>query len=310
MAYAPPHRCKVPICESEVEPNQTIFDLEWLDFAIPLKNTSTNYLGGAQKYDGCLVYNQTIDLDPKFTTNCRADTFSDSTTKCEEFIYDKTYFDETLSTRLNLVCDNQSYRSLLGTILIIGLLFGSLIGGRLGDQFGRKKACFGAIATIVPVTIIAGHVESYYAYAVLHFITMGCLPIIWVNTYVYSTEIFTPKWRYIFIGLYEIPIGYYVFNLIGYLNRTWTWIHIWVGIVTALILPVYFILPESVRWLAQNNREKEAMGVLKKVAKTNGKPLSEVDEDKVRVLVHAIAEESHQTEDKLTPIGKISTQEF
>ena len=133
---------------------------------------------------------------------------------------------------------------------------------------------------------------------------MGCLPIIWVNTYVYSTEIFTPKWRYIFIGLYEIPIGYYVFNLIGYLNRTWTWIHIWVGIVTALILPVYFILPESVRWLAQNNREKEAMGVLRKVAKANGKPLSEVDEDKVRVLVHAIAEESHQTEDKLTPIGK------
>ena len=53
----------------------------------------------------------------------------------------------------------------------------------------------------------AGFVNSYYIYAVLHFITMTCLPVIWVNTYVYSTELFTPQWRYIFIGLFEIPIG-------------------------------------------------------------------------------------------------------
>ena len=31
--------------------------------------------------------------------------------------------------------------------------------------------------------------------------------MIWVNCYVYSTELFTPQWRYIFIGLFEIPIG-------------------------------------------------------------------------------------------------------
>ena len=36
---------------------------------------------------------------------------------------------------------------------------------------------------------------------------MTCLPVIWVNCYVYSTELFTPQWRYIFIGLFEIPIG-------------------------------------------------------------------------------------------------------
>ena len=50
---------------------------------------------------------------------------------------------------------------LLGTILILGLLFGSLIGGVLGDTFGRKKACFLAMALIVPVTVGAGHVQSY-----------------------------------------------------------------------------------------------------------------------------------------------------
>ena len=49
----------------------------------------------------------------------------------------------------------------MGTILVLGLLFGSLIGGRLGDQFGRKKAFIMAISLTVPVTILAGHVNSF-----------------------------------------------------------------------------------------------------------------------------------------------------
>ena len=51
-----------------------------------------------------------------------------------------------------------------------------------------------------------------------------------IHTYVYSTEIFTPKLRHIFAGIFEMPFGYYAFGLISYLNRTWTGIHIWVGI--------------------------------------------------------------------------------
>ena len=83
------------------------------------------------------------------------------TVPCKEFIFDNLYFDETLATKLDLVCENGSYRSLLGTFLILGLLFGSLLGGRLGDQFGRKKACFLALSLIVPITIIAGLANSY-----------------------------------------------------------------------------------------------------------------------------------------------------
>ena len=80
---------------------------------------------------------------------------------CEEYVYDDTYFDETLATKFDLVCKNKYKKDLLGTILIIGLLFGSLSGGVIGDKFGRKKACFAAISLVVPVTIGAGHVQSY-----------------------------------------------------------------------------------------------------------------------------------------------------
>ena len=80
---------------------------------------------------------------------------------CANYIYDNTYFDETLITKFDLVCDNEYKKSLLGTLLIIGLLFGSLIGGFIGDRFGRKKANFLAVAVIIPIIIGAGHVQTY-----------------------------------------------------------------------------------------------------------------------------------------------------
>ena len=243
-----------------------------------------------------------IALDPKNLQDfCSPQSFSlNETVNCQEYLFDNIYFDETLTTKLDLVCQNASYKKLLGTILILGLLFGSLIGGRIGDQFGRKKALLASSALIVPVTISAGHVSSYNAYALLHFITMFCLPIIWVNTTVYSNEMFGPKWRFLSTVLFNIPFGPYLYTLIAYLNRSWTEIHLWCGISVALILPIFLAIPESPRWLTQNNREEEAMTILRKIGKTNGRTLSNNDEVKVKKMLAEIANES--TLETLTPL--------
>ena len=102
--------------------------------------------------------------------------------------------------------------------------------------------------------------------------------------------------------MFEIPIGYYIYALIAYLSRTWTEIHIWVGIATSIVLPLYFVIPESVRWLAQNNKEDQAMNVLLKIAKMNGKKLSSDDQSQMEDMIKKIATESHKTEDRLTPL--------
>ena len=288
-----------PILQGIDQPN-------WLVYAIPPETNAKNFFSEKKAYDSCQTYQRSGErtLDPKVVSStCFPEDFDDNITiPCQDYIFEAGYFEETLTTKLNLVCEKDHLRSLLGTIMIISLGLGSLTGGRIGDKIGRKKAIFGAILLLVPSIISAGYVNHYAAYGLFHFISMACLPVIWVNCYVYSTEIFTPQWRYIFIGLFELPFGYYIFNLIAYLNSTWTQIHLWTGIVTALILPVYLILPESVRWLAQNNQEDEAMEVLSNMAKINGKELDKEDLGKVREMVNLIAEESHQTEDKLTPL--------
>ena len=93
---------------------------------------------------------------------CTEENFdTNNTEKCQEYVYDNTYFDETLAIKFDLVCENEYYRNLLGTILIFGLLVGSLVGGRLGDIFGRKKTGFGSIALTIPVLLGSGYFNSY-----------------------------------------------------------------------------------------------------------------------------------------------------
>ena len=261
-AHSPQHRCKINGCEitNQSKVTQNLFDHEWLSFAIPKEEKSTNFLGETNAFDSCKMFKR---VDPEDL--CSPEAFSENETEyCHEFVYDNIYFDETLTTKLDLVCQNSNYKKLLGTILILGLLFGSLIGGQIGDRFGRKKALFAAIIVMIPVTISAGHVHSYNTYAILHFITMFCLPVVWVNCTVYSNEMFGPKWRFLSTIYLNNPLGPYALTLIVYLNRTWTDIHLWCGISVGIVLPIFLVIPESPRWLAQNNFEDKAMEIDRK----------------------------------------------
>ena len=141
--------------DSFTKVSSKIYDPDWLKYAIPSEEETSNYLDAKNTFDGCSMYKPTSE-------SCSLESFNQSDTiQCTDYIYDNTFFDETLSTKLNMVCENESYRSLLGTLLIIALLFGSLIGGRLGDKLGRKKTFFLGSALTVPVVIGMGYVQNY-----------------------------------------------------------------------------------------------------------------------------------------------------
>ena len=114
-----------------LQTSANIFDAPWLEFAIPQEDNHKNFLDTKTEYDGCKMFKR---LDKTSNENvCTPQRFNESNTeKCQDFIFDNTYFDETLATKFNLVCENKHYKSLLGTLFIIALLFGSLIGGRIG----------------------------------------------------------------------------------------------------------------------------------------------------------------------------------
>ncbi len=56
-----------------------------------------------------------------------------------------TRLDNTVLFAWQVCEDGNHKRLLLSTFMMLGLLVGSPIGGRLGDQFGRKPTLLGAI---------------------------------------------------------------------------------------------------------------------------------------------------------------------
>ena len=54
-------------------------------------------------------------------------------------MYDTLIFEETLATKLDLVCGRERLQKLLGTFVMFGLLVGSFLGGWAGDYFGKSS---------------------------------------------------------------------------------------------------------------------------------------------------------------------------
>ena len=82
--------------------SDNIYEADWLKYAVPSEKHSSNFLDSKNKYDGCSMYKPASE-------SCSQESFNQSDTiPCKDYIYDNTFFDETLSTKLNLVCENES----------------------------------------------------------------------------------------------------------------------------------------------------------------------------------------------------------
>ena len=89
--------------------------------------------------------------------------------------------------------------------------------------------------------------------------------------------------------------------VIAYLCSTWTMIHVNAGVIFLCMLPLYFTLPESPRWLAQNGHQKEAFNVIQNMAQTNSKSINEDAKREIEGIFQDIANEEKGAT-KLTPL--------
>ena len=112
-------------------------------------------------YDACSMYAPTSQSNIS-SSNCSANSFNvEKIVKCDHYIFDTYYFDETLATKFGLVCENEYKRQLLDVIMMLGILIGSVVGGTLGDKFGRKLIMMIAAVTMCPVILGSGFIPNF-----------------------------------------------------------------------------------------------------------------------------------------------------
>ena len=299
-AFEPRHRCYIPMCD-----NQTASPVQelWVQFAIPTKHTSTEMLKSDEKFDPCNMYEMIGD-------SCKVESFNQSNVvPCKNYVYDTYNFEETLTTKLDLVCDQEPKRRFLSTIMMLGLMLGSLLGGRLGDQFGRKATMVAAVLIIAPVVTLNGFSPNYVCYAILRLISCTCLPFIWICCNTLLLEVFGSNHRkWVVIAKdFGYSIGGSLLTLFVYFNRHWTYLHISIGIACAFALLMFLIIPESVRWLAINGKRHQAEQVLVTIAKRNRRTISIRQMREIKTVLQYVEKEAHlkKNQENLTPLDMV-----
>ena len=120
--------------------NENEIEAAFVKYAIPTEYGSSEMFREDESFDPCKMYLSNFTSVIQDIKACSPLAFDNSTVvPCDKFVYDKSVFIATLTTELDLVCeDGDSKQRLLGSMMMLGLLLGSCIGGWLSDTLGRK----------------------------------------------------------------------------------------------------------------------------------------------------------------------------
>ncbi len=151
-----------------------------------------------------------------------------------------------------------------------GLLVGVVLGGTLGDRFGRRPVLVGCLAAMGLCTLCIAQAQSPLQLIILRFISAlffsGVLP----NCVAYASEIAPKKYRAAFITI--VFCGYTGGHFISALVLTfvvgpmgWHGAFYVGGLLPLLLVPVVLLyLPESARFLASHRAPAIEIGKLLK----------------------------------------------
>lgn len=189
--------------------------------------------------------------------------------------------------------------------LLLGALFGALLGGRFADGIGRKRTLVGAAVVFAVAALIAAFAPGVTVLVAARVLLGVAIGVSSAVVPLYLAEMAPPerRGRLVSVNQFLITVGILVSYGVGALlapAQAWRWMLGLAAVPALVMLAGLFVLPESPRWLLLRGRGDEARTVL---AKVQGAPADddEVDEQ-IRELEERQQEESQASyRDLFTP---------
>lgn len=189
----------------------------------------------------------------------------------------------------NLVCEYDIYPTLGLVALNTGGPIGVYLFGMLNDRAGRRMAYFCCLATLLFGSFITAASSSFWMWAFSRVIVGLTIPAVYQIPFIIALELVGPNYRS-FVTV--MTCTFYTFGLmmlagVTYLIRDWVELTLYTSVPFLLYFLYLFIMPESPRWLLMKGKLEEALQVLEKMAKVNGKQFPVAFKNKLQKRVQA-----------------------
>ncbi|OXU19035.1 hypothetical protein TSAR_011958 [Trichomalopsis sarcophagae] len=225
---------------------------------------------------------------------CHA-TINGSDVECTQWEFDRSVFPETIISQWNLVCSRSHYANLQQSILMFGILLGSISFGFLSDRFGRKLPLMVSIVLQLASGIGCAVVPWFPALLLMKFLSAVATGGTMVTSYVICMEIVGKSWRAAITILYQIPysLGHMSLAGLAYWFRHWQHLQIAMTLPSIILLGYWWVVPESPRWLLAMGSQRAACKVLQTAAKIN-----KLDDKEIPEIVrkHCLHQNAKKTE--------------
>lgn len=185
---------------------------------------------------------------------------------CTNWVYDTSYFQETLITRFDLVCSKAITARTMMSMLNLAVLFAAIYT-YLGDRWGRKTAF------LINLTVfLAGSLSSLMApnpivFGFLKF--FGGITCMWEICYTWALEFVGTEQRTAMTTMLSVIycVATMSLALIAYLCQTWIEFGLSTTAPFILLFAYCLFVPESPRWLITQGRYDDAVKVIARMAR-------------------------------------------
>ncbi|XP_055695059.1 organic cation transporter protein [Lutzomyia longipalpis] len=195
---------------------------------------------------------------------------------CKSWEYDwNDNLGNTWTSEWDLVCEKEYLKNVAEMFFLLGVATGGIISGYLSDKFGRKTMLFNSafLQTIFGIALyFADSFEIYLALRTL----LGLVSVsVTYAGLILAIEYVDGKWRTIagMYNLFPLPISYMMISGIAYLTQDYKVLQLCIGLPGIFLCFLWFVVPESPRWLLCKGRISEVKEVIKTAARINKREL-------------------------------------
>ncbi|XP_055542451.1 organic cation transporter protein-like [Wyeomyia smithii] len=194
---------------------------------------------------------------------------------CSGYEFDASVFGSTIISEFGLVCDKNHLNSIVEMCYLVGAALGSVTSGWISDQFGRRHTFMGFAIVQASAGYFIGLVRSLEMFMVARMIIGITSMSVTVVGFVLVVELVSGKPRTVIgiLNILPVAISYTFTAGIAFYTREWRLMQFIITTPGAVLLLMWYWLPESPRWLLAKGRTEELKRLIDTAARMNGRLL-------------------------------------